>query len=436
MTEKPAPNDPVSALGAAGAAALTGEAIKLLSERAEVVLNAVAEGVFCLDGEGRTIFVNEAGARMFGYSAREMLGKVQHDLVHHHYADGSPFPKEVCPISMSVTEGVTQRVGGDVFWRRDGSQVPVDYTAIPLKEGRRVVGAVVTFRDVSAERRFEQQEELLARERAARVAVERARAELEASEERLRLALAAGRMGTWEWDIAGNHVHWSPEEEALYGLEPGDFEGTPESYMARVHPDDREPAWHAVQQALSQRAPTHHVVHRIVLADASVRWLESHGRFVYDGQGAPMRLVGVSMDVTHRMLADEVQAHSRRKAESAQRQVEELLELAPSAISATEGPDHVMRWANAMARQLLGGRDVIGRAAREAFPELDGQGLFEVLDEVYRTGQPWSAQGLTVRWDPEGTGELRESRFNVVYQPRFDAEGRVVGTMSHSVPVG
>lgn len=112
MTEIQPPNDPVSALGASGAADLTGEAIKLLSERAEVVLNAVAEGVFCLDREGRTIFVNEAGARMFGYSAREMLGKVQHDLVHHHYADGSPFPVDACPISMSVTDGVTQRVGG------------------------------------------------------------------------------------------------------------------------------------------------------------------------------------------------------------------------------------------------------------------------------------------------------------------------------------
>lgn len=298
------------------------------------------------------------------------------------------------------------------------------------------MGAVVTFRDVSAEQRFEQQEELLARERTAREAVERARAELEASEERLRLALAAGRMGTWEWDIAGNAVHWSPEEEALYGLEPGAFEGTPEAYMARVHPDDREPAWQAVQEALARHAPSHHVVHRIVLPNDGVRWLESHGRFVYDGEGAPMRLVGVSMDVTHRVLAEEVQTRSRQEAESAQRQIEELLELAPSAISATEGPDHVLRWANAMARQLLGGREVIGRAAREAFPELEGQGLFEVLDQVYRTGQPWSAQGLVVRWDPDGTGELRESRFNVVYQPRFDMEGRVVGTMSHSVQVG
>lgn len=84
---------------------LEAEAARLIRDRAETVLNAVAEGVFLLDAAGRTVFVNEAGARMFGYSAREMLGRSQHEMVHHHYADGTDFPLEECPIYASVTDG-------------------------------------------------------------------------------------------------------------------------------------------------------------------------------------------------------------------------------------------------------------------------------------------------------------------------------------------
>lgn len=408
---------------------LTAAAMRLLSERSETVLNAVAGGVYFLDTDGLTIFVNDAGARMFGYSPREMLGRSQHELVHHHYADGSEFPVAECPIFSSVTDGITQHVGGDIFWRKDGTPVPVDYTSIPIKEGRRIVGAVVTIRDVSAEHRAEKQQELLDRERTARAEAERSRAALEASEERLRLAMSAGKMASWEWDIAGDRVHWSPEEEALYGLEPGSFEGTTEGYIARVHPEDREDVSRALQQALAERAATHEVVHRVVWPGGEVRWLESAGRFIHDAEGNPVRLVGISMDVTHRMREE-------AEFEAVQHQLESILELAPSAISVTEGPDHVMKWANRMARELVGDRIVIGKPAREIFPELAEQGFLEIVDRVYETGESFSADDVEVMWDPTGSGEMRVGRFNVVYQALRSADGRITGVMSHSVLVG
>jgi PAS domain S-box-containing protein len=134
-------------------------------------------------------------------------------------------------------------------------------------------------------------------------------AQLALSQAHLGLALEAGAMGTWEWDIVEQRVIWSPQEERLYGLEPGTFDGTVESYLAFVFPDDVGPSWRAVEEALARRAETHHILHRIIRRGGDIRWLDSHGRFIYDTDGRPLRLVGVSTDVTDRIRFE----HSRAR---------------------------------------------------------------------------------------------------------------------------
>ena len=79
---------------------IAADAIRLLAERAPLILNAVDEGIYCLDPAGRTTFVNEAATRMQGFTLREMIGKAQHELIHHHYPDGSVFPADVSALSM------------------------------------------------------------------------------------------------------------------------------------------------------------------------------------------------------------------------------------------------------------------------------------------------------------------------------------------------
>jgi len=134
-------------LTASDAEAIMVQGVEMLATRSRQVLDAVAEGVYLLDRDGRTLFVNAEGARLLGYSARELIGQPQHTLIHHSHPDGSPHAIEECPIHHAVTEGVQQRVGGDVFWRKDRSALPVDYTAIPIRDGRTILGAVVTFRE-------------------------------------------------------------------------------------------------------------------------------------------------------------------------------------------------------------------------------------------------------------------------------------------------
>lgn len=122
-------------------------------------------------------------------------------------------------------------------------------------------------------------------------------------EQRLRLALQAGRMGAWEYDLGAGRVHWSPEIERIHGIPVGSFDGTFEAYQRDIHPDDRERVLGAIAQNLSE-ARQHQLLYRIVRPDGAVRWLEAFGQFVFDGAGKPERLIGVCSDVSERVAAE------------------------------------------------------------------------------------------------------------------------------------
>ncbi len=143
-----------------------------LGRRYELLLAAVDEGIFGLDPDGITTFVNPSAERLTGYAAADMVGHRQHAHVHHAYPDGRPYPVEACPIHATLATGQTHRVRGEVFWRKDGTAIPVEYTSTPVIEGGRVVGAVVTFRDVSERLRAEAEQLRRIEEAAARVAAE------------------------------------------------------------------------------------------------------------------------------------------------------------------------------------------------------------------------------------------------------------------------
>ncbi|MFW3171824.1 PP2C family protein-serine/threonine phosphatase [Geodermatophilus sp. CPCC 206100] len=117
--------------------------------RYERVLANVADGIYGLDAEGRVEFVNPAAVRMTGHPAADQLGLDQHELLHAVRLDGSPYPKEECPVWRALRTGRTVASDGEVFWRRDGVPVPVELIAVPTVEGGRVTGVVVSFRDLT-----------------------------------------------------------------------------------------------------------------------------------------------------------------------------------------------------------------------------------------------------------------------------------------------
>ena len=401
-------------------------AVTLLRERAEQVLNAIDDGVYFLDPEGNTVFVNEAAARMLGFTSREMLGKPQHELIHHHYPDGTPFPREGCPIYLSATQGIQQRVGGDVFWRKDGSPLHVDYTSIPIRERRQIVGVVVTFRDISAQQRVEEQESRLALERAARAEAEVARQLLVQSEQRYRALVEAAGQYIWTNSPEGRMEGEQPGWTALTGQSLADYEGF--GWANVVHPDDAGPTVEAWNRAVATRS-VFTFEHRVRTADGEHRLFSIRAVPILAADGAIREWVGAHTDVTEQRAAFADAQHARTE-------LGRVLDQAPAAIATLDAASLVFRSANARYRALIGGRDVLGKTVLEALPELAGQPfLIDMLHDVIRTARPYVGEAMPAMIaEPDGT--TRERFFDFVYQPITRPDGTVHAVMVHAVEVG
>jgi PAS domain S-box-containing protein len=135
------------------------------------------------------------------------------------------------------------------------------------------------------------------------------------------------------------------------------------------------------------------------------------------------------------LFSDITEIARRQHSEAVREAVRNIVRQAPIAISITRGPEHRFEVVNEMSLRLIGGREVEGRTLRDAFPELEGQGFVELLDQVFTTGQPFQGQEMPVEFDRTGEGEMVKGFFNVIYQPLFEADGRVSGILSLSVDV-
>ena len=121
-----------------------------------LILSAAGEGIYGVGVDGRTTFLNPAAEAMLGYTADELVGQDMHSAIHHHRIDGSDYPSTECPIYNAFKVGMVNTVEDEVFWRKDGSAIPVEYTSTPIIDSDKVVGAVIVFRDVTERRNNEE----------------------------------------------------------------------------------------------------------------------------------------------------------------------------------------------------------------------------------------------------------------------------------------
>jgi two-component system, OmpR family, sensor histidine kinase VicK len=131
------------------------EELNALTQQHQSILDSVGDGIWGMDMEGKLTFINRSAAQMLGYSAQELLGKEMHALIHHSRADGTPYPVEECPIMGSAKRETPLHIDDDVFWRKDGRLLPVEYVACPLVANGHVDGIVVAFADVTERRRLD-----------------------------------------------------------------------------------------------------------------------------------------------------------------------------------------------------------------------------------------------------------------------------------------
>jgi PAS domain S-box-containing protein len=132
------------------------EKMEQLSQKNELILGAAGEGILGLDCQGNHTFINPAAAKMLGYEAAELLGLPSHNIWHHTKPDRSPYPEEECNICAAYRDGTVYCSSTEMFWRKDGTSFPVEYESTPMYEQERLVGAVLTFSDITERKQAEE----------------------------------------------------------------------------------------------------------------------------------------------------------------------------------------------------------------------------------------------------------------------------------------
>ncbi len=259
------------------------EAVVRLGRRNELILNSAGEGIYGLDQGGRTTFVNPAAATMTGFEVDELIGKHQHEAIHHSHSDGTPYPKEECPIYTVLTDGKIRHVDNEVFWRKDGTSFPVDYTSTPIWEDGEVIGVVVTFTDITERKEAE----------------ERYRTVVEEQTELVCRFLP---------DLTLTFVN--DAYCRYFGKKHEELIGT--SFMGHIPVEDR--VYYEEQLfRLSKEEPTRTVEHRVFTPDGEIRWQQWTDRATFDGEGRLVECQSVGRDVTERKLAEEALKESEER---------------------------------------------------------------------------------------------------------------------------
>nr|WP_320192911.1 PAS domain S-box protein [uncultured Desulfobacter sp.] len=273
-------------------------ALREAEERSRLLLESAGEGIFGVDTEGRTTFVNSAALELLGFQKEELIGRNIHALIHHTRSDGSPYSVEKCPMCHAYAEGLTSHVDNELLWNRNGKKLPVEYTASPIRSQEGITGAVVVFRDVTE--------------------IIRAREELLRSEANLVLAQQIAHMGSWELDMPTGKLSWSDEVYRIFELDPKSFEATYETFLNVIHPDDRDLVNTSFSDSVRDRSP-YSVEHRLVMPDGRTKYVHEQGETFYDMEGSPIKSIGTILDVTERKKVEKEVLEAKKAAEAATR---------------------------------------------------------------------------------------------------------------------
>jgi PAS domain S-box-containing protein len=260
------------------------------------IIDSMHDAVYVGDLSGITR-CNQVALEQLGVDAPSDLSRSVADLAEtiqtRDAASGKPLSTEEQPFVRALGgERCVEEVS--LINVRTGQETIVRCAAAPVKLDGDIIGAVAINTDITE-----------------RKAAERA---LKESEERLRLAVSAGRLGTWEFDLVNNVGRWSSEAAAMHGLTSDKTTAAPEEWARLIHPDDLEQVRSAFARAI-RGGSDYSAEYRIVRPDGAVRWTAVRGSVLKDALGKATRVVGLVRDITERKKADEALAEEARTLE-------------------------------------------------------------------------------------------------------------------------
>jgi PAS domain S-box-containing protein len=155
---------------------------------------------------------------------------------------------------------------------------------------------------------------------------------------------------------------------------------------------------------------------------------------ILDDGGRPAGVMAIVVENTQRVKAEQKQKLAEASLRTERERLRSLFAEAPALIAVLHGPKHIYELANPLYMRLVGNRQIIGKPIREALPELKDQGIYELLDNVYKTGKSFIGNDVLVKLE-RGHAELEETYFDFIYQASHDAEGKIDGILLHAVDV-
>lgn len=247
----------------------------------------------------------------------------------------------------------------------------------------------------------------------------------------LRLALEMAEVYTWEVDLKSLDMTYSPNASAI--LETPLPANLHDAYLL-LHPDDRDAVAELFDRTIHADQAFDAQEYRLVHPDTGdTIWVQSRGAVLHSDNGA--RFLGVTQDITERKQAEGEWARRLQEAESERRRLVEVFEQTPSLMAVLRGPDHVFEQANPLVYRWWGQTDLIGKPVREALPSLHGQGVFEMLDRVYQTGEPVVATGARIERQVHPGQPLEDRSIDFVCQALRDVDGEITGVIGQAVDV-
>jgi PAS domain S-box-containing protein len=377
-------------------------ALRSSEERFRLFMQNLPGLAWIKDSEGRYVYANDAAVGAFRRELPEVLGKTDEEIFPPSTADQfRSNDRRALGSASGVQVMETLRHDDGRVHHSIVSKFPIPG---PDGEGSLVGGMAI---DITEHRLAEET--------------------LRESEERLRLALDAGRMGTWEWSLGGNKVTWSPALEAIHGLAPGTFPGTFEAYQSDIHPEDRQYVQDSLRRTLEE-GREHRIEYRIVLPDGAVRWVEGRGRLIRDEEGRPTRMVGVCMDIDDRKRSVVETARLNEALREADRRKDEFLALLGHELRNPLAPIrnalHILKLAGADPAITVRAREMIERQVEH---------LVRLVDDLLDVSRIMQGK-IELRRDPVELATV-VARAVETSQPVIDAEGHTLALALAPEPV-
>ena len=279
------------------------EQVQSVEARTRLILESTAEGIFGVDTEGRITFVNPAVCRLLGFGADELIGQPSHEVIHHHRPDGSEYPKENCPMFAAYKRGEASRIDDEWLWRKDGIGLPVEYGATPMRQDGAVVGAVISFTDITVRKQQE--------------------AELRRTNLLADSALDLTKAGYWHVPLDGSGWFTSSERAGrIFGDPPSPGNRYRlEDWIAHAREGDEAAAKFMAENfeaAVAGKVPVFDATYAYKRpADGHIVWLHDLGHVVRDSNGKPVEMFGVVQDINDFKLLEMEIVGAKQKAEEA-----------------------------------------------------------------------------------------------------------------------